>query len=189
LSRRPPSHDKHDAQQGIAFERFGKLANQRCALLPALGRKRKEFLELIQESDPQHRFVCRVLSMRALGEEAGDVDLHQVPGVDARAGPARQDVERINVVDLARLDCIRYPAAHAGRRQDLVTARFEQRDQACIEQRRLACAGIRVEENDRMGDDEGAQITRLAVAPEEEVLFVAPERTWSDVGLLVSRCH
>jgi hypothetical protein len=40
-----------------------------------------------------------------------------------------------------------------------------------------------------MGDDEGAQITRLAIAPEEEVLFVAPERPWSDVGLLLIRCH
>ena len=40
-----------------------------------------------------------------------------------------------------------------------------------------------------MGDDEGAQITRLAVAPEEEVLFVTPERARSDVGRLISRCH
>jgi hypothetical protein len=40
-----------------------------------------------------------------------------------------------------------------------------------------------------MGDDEGAQITRLTVASEEEVLFVAPERPRSDVGFLISRCH
>jgi len=66
---------------------------------------------------------------------------------------------------------------------------FEQRNQACIEQRRLARTGIGVEEDKWMGDDEGAQITGLAVAPEEDVLFVAPERARSDVGRVVSRCH
>src|SRR5258707_15652616 len=111
--------------------------------------------------------------MRVTGDEAGDDRLQEVPGIDARAGPTRQDIEHIKVVDLVSIDCIRYPAAHAGRRQNLVTACLEQRNQACIEQRRLARAGSRVEEDKRVGDDEGAQITRLAVASEKNVFFVA----------------
>src|SRR5260370_38407457 len=106
------------------------MADQRWPLLPALGRKRKKLLELIQEDDPQHPFTGRVLSMRAPGEEAGDVRLHEVPGIDARAGPTRQDIEHIKVVDLVSIDCIRYPAAHAGRRQSLVAACVEQGSQA-----------------------------------------------------------
>jgi hypothetical protein len=66
---------------------------------------------------------------------------------------------------------------------------FEQRNEACIDQRRLARTGSGVEEDKRVGDDEGAQIARLAVASEEKVFFIAPERAWSNVGLVVSRCH
>ena len=71
------------------FERVAKLANQRPPLAPALGRKRKELLELVQEDDPQHGLTGRVLSVGARGEEADDVRLHELAGVDARAGPAR----------------------------------------------------------------------------------------------------
>jgi hypothetical protein len=55
--------------------------------------------------------------------------------VAAPSNPPVSAISRQNVVDLGGLDCIRYPAAHTGRRQNLVTPLFEQRNEACIDQR------------------------------------------------------
>src|SRR5262249_30285527 len=176
-----------DPQQGVDGQRGGDLAKERPLLfLPA------------RRTEREHRLIGEHLLELIENEAARSGSLPQEPfqrtaqqrcllfvGCDAK-----QSGRGVDVSDTREFDITGDSRANASERENLKPLPLQRRCHLRLEQRRLPGAGLRVDEEYGVADDERDDFLGLSVTAEEPRLILrrAPERTRSYVRINRGRC-
>ena len=171
--------DEEHPQPGVGLQRLAQLPDEFLPVLPAFGIKGKELLELIEDDD------LRLLpgGARTRAEELGKACLGKFPRIDPRLHPAQEGVEGVEVPDLLPADVVRDQTAHSRHRENCQLPACQKGDQPGVDEGGLAGAGLGIDEDDAVGDDEGFQLVGFALPSEEKVLVLCLKGAWPHVGL------
>ena len=116
-------------------------------------------------------------------EKGGERQVGQALGIAVALIQAEHEVEQVDVVHLLHVG--RQLAAHARHRQHDQPLALQAGDQARVDERTLARAGLGVEEHQPLRNHEREQLARLALAAKEELLFTTRKGARPHVGV----CH
>ena len=179
---------EHHAQPRVALDRRGELLEEARAVLPALGVNEHDLLELVEDDTrgsgrPPRR--CAVGGREVLAEGRVVAVLGRAPRTPARARgrlagcglhrrlPVRQRVGDEDIGAARRAGAALGDRAPHARRREHLEARLalERGDEPGVQQRALAGTRWRMQQHDRIRDDERQELAHLGLATEEQPLL------------------